>query len=131
MGISVDRTRWPLVAIRFVGTVDDATFKRYLSEYDVLLEQNKRYGILLDALDADAPTAKQRSLQATWMKEREARLRERCVGGAFAIGSPIIRGALTAILWLQPLPFPHAVFGTTSEAERWVRTRLRDADVEP
>ncbi len=123
--ITIDTARWPLVSIRFFGAADDATFGGYLAEYDRLLERNERYGILLDALESAAPSARQRSLQAAWMKERQGKLAERCVAGGFAIASPLVRGALTAILWLQPLPFPHSVHATVFDAENWVRSRMK------
>lgn len=124
--IAIDSARWPLVSIRMVGAADDATFGGYLAEYDGLLERKERYAIVIDALEAAPPSARQRSLQAAWMKDRQKKLAERCVGGGFAIGSPLVRGALTAILWVQPLPFPHSVHGSVRDAERWVRERLTE-----
>lgn len=43
------------------------------------------------------------------------------------IDSPIVRGALTAILWLSPLPQPHLVTASMAEAERWTLDKLRRA----
>ena len=56
--------------------------------------------------------------------EQHARIQLLCVGGAFVISSPIIRGALAAILWMQPLPWPHTVVGDVAAGERWARKKL-------
>ncbi|MBC7173876.1 MAG: hypothetical protein H5U40_15655, partial [Polyangiaceae bacterium] len=46
------------------------------------------------------------------------------VGYAFVISSSLVRGALTAILWLAPMPAPHRVVGTVGEGEAWLRGLL-------
>ena len=43
---------------------------------------------------------------------------------AFVIDSPIVRGALTAILWIQPLPYEHRIVGTRADANAWLRGQL-------
>jgi hypothetical protein len=129
MPFTVDGSRAPLIVVRFVGTVDDDAFERYLAEYAAVFDAKQRYAVVLDAMEAGVPTARQRARQAAWMGEHDATLRRLCVGGAFAIRSGLVRGALTAILWLQPLPFPYAVVGSVPEAELWARARLLDPSV--
>ena len=121
----MDTSAFPKVRIRFVGGVDDAAFRVSLDDTARLLARGQRYSIVLDATRAERPTAVQRKLQAEFVSANAATLKRLCVGGAFAIASPIVRGALQAILWVAPLPFEHVVFGTTQEAEAWVDARLR------
>lgn len=116
--ISVDTAAWPLVRVTYVGTVDDAHFERYLDAQAGLLERKEPYVIVFDARESGMPSAKQRQRMATFTRERQADISRRCRRGVFVISSPLIRGALTAILWLQPLPFPHDVVATIEEAER-------------
>ncbi|CAN5298581.1 hypothetical protein BH09MYX1_BH09MYX1_05970 [soil metagenome] len=126
MPIALDRSKWPVVIVRFVGTPSDEEFARYLAIYDELLAEKQRYGLVFDALAADVPTARRRAMQAKWIRDHSVQLAEYCLAGAFVIGSPLIRGALTAIFWIQPMPFPHVVCGKVEEGERWVRQCLTD-----
>ncbi|MBX3245637.1 MAG: hypothetical protein KF901_00500 [Myxococcales bacterium] len=115
---TVDSEAWPLVRVTYVGAVDDAAFERYLDEQAALLDRRAPYVILFDARRSGMPSAKQRQRMAEYMRDRNAEIARYCKKGVFVISSPLIRGALTAILWLQPLPFPHDVVATLDEAER-------------
>ena len=59
------------------------------------------------------------------MKHNDALLRTYSAGSAFVISSPLVRGGLTAILWLQALPSPFIVVATRPEAESWARAQLQ------
>lgn len=52
-------------------------------------------------------------------------MRAYSAGSAFAIDSPLVRGGLTAIAWLQSLPSPFIVVATLAEAEGWARNQLQ------
>ena len=69
-------------------------------------------------------------MQADQMRDDRVRLQAQCVGGAFVLGAPLVRGALTAIFWLQPLPFDHVVVPDEARAESWARARLARAGVQ-
>ena len=116
--ITVDPSDWPLARVTYDGVVDDEAFEAYLTSQTALLERRQPYVILFDARTAGMPSARQRQRMANNMKENEPELRRLCKRGVFVISSPVVRGALTAILWLQPLPFPHDVVSTLEEAER-------------
>lgn len=118
--ITIDVSDTPLVWLSYVGKVTDAEFEAYLAEYLEVLNRGQHYGCIFDASRAGVPSALQRRLQADWQRRHERRLKQLCVGGAFVIRSAPIRGALTAILWLQPLPFPHSVVSTPLAALEWV-----------
>ena len=47
--------------------------------------------------------------------------------GPRAQTSPLVRGVLTAIFWIQTLPNPYTIVGTLREAEAWAREQLRAA----
>lgn len=64
-----------------------------------------------------------RKLQADFMSENARLIRKLNMGTAFVMDSMLLRGALTAMMWLQPLPCPHFVCGEIEEAKRWVRGR--------
>ncbi|GAB4207499.1 MAG: hypothetical protein OHK0013_25190 [Sandaracinaceae bacterium] len=131
MPIHVDDTRHPLVVVTFEGDVTDAEFVRYLAEMESrVLVRRRLSATVFDATKAGATSARQRRMQAEWMEKNEEALARYSAGSAFVITSPLVRGTLTAILWLKPLPVPHVVVGTFAEAEQWCRDRLRARGVE-
>lgn len=125
--IDVDESRFPLVVVSFRGVVSDEKFDAYLASMTRRLRRQERYATLIDATQAGQIPALQRKKQAEWQRDHTELLRAYTVGTAFVLGSPIIRGFLTAILWLQPLPSPHHVATTLDEAERWATEQLRAA----
>jgi hypothetical protein len=122
--ITLDRSQFPLVIVRFRGEFAENEFETYLEQLHEVYAQKKRFALILDSIGGAAPTAKQRKLQADWIRERADLIREYNVGTAFVLDSVLLRGSLTAILWLQPLPCPHLVCAEISEAISWATTRL-------
>jgi len=121
---SWDYDDFPLVVLRYVGTISDASFDEYLRTYRALLDRNQPYAIILDAALAGAPNAAQRRAQAKFLEDNAPLTRRLCRGGAFVITSPMIRGALTAILWISEMPFESTVVGDIFTAARWTCGRL-------
>lgn len=127
---AIEQQRWPLVVVTYDGGIDDAAFEAHLSEYQSVLDRGQRYAAVFDATRAAVPPPRQRHLQAKFMDRHRATLARLCVGGGFAISSSLVRGAMTAILWLAPMPFEHVVVSTRGEAERWALERLRRAGLQ-
>lgn len=82
---------------------------------------------ILDARRAVRNPATQRKKQAEWIERHTEQLRKYSLGTAFIINSPLVRGVLTAILWVRPLPTQHTVVSTMEEAEAWVQQQLAAA----
>ncbi len=121
MPIVVEEEYLPVIRIQHLGATTDEDFARYLTTLHASL-YSPRAGKRLLVIDATecAPTpATQRRLQAQWMKEHADRIRRYTVGVAFVIPSGLIRGMLTAIFWIQPLPSPHEVCATLEQALAW------------
>jgi len=130
--INVSSTRFPLLVVDFIGRPNDTQFSCYLNAMDAhiarCLAEGKHSVVLVDTLNATSPvSASQRKMQAEWMEKSFARSKETMRGMVFVIDSMLVRGVLTAILWLQKMPCEHAVFGTRSEAEAWALDQLRGA----
>lgn len=125
----IDDSQMPLVRVTYDGEITDDEFRRHLDEYAALVRRGRRYGAVFDATRAARPSATQRRMMAEFINAREAELSRVCVGGAFVIDSPLIRGAMTAILWVASMPFPHTVVSSEAEALGWVRGRLAAAGV--
>jgi hypothetical protein len=124
-----DDSRYPLVVVTFLGGLTDEAFDEYLRQMSGLLTRRSKNVTLLDARDAESPSAKQRQKQAEWLKANREALKEYSLGTAFVISSAMVRGALTAILWMTPMPAAHAVVGTFDEGERWAYDQLMKAGV--
>jgi hypothetical protein len=108
--IVVSTERWPLVHVTFRGHTDGAIFERYLDDLTkaIRLHQGPR-AIIMDASECGYVSAAMRKRQAEWMRDNDAETRHFTAGIAFVLPSPLLRGTLTAILWVQPLNCPYAV----------------------
>lgn len=123
--------RGELLITTYYGAASDAQYEAHLEEMDALLEANlhdetRRWGVIVDATRWLKSTARQRQLHAEWMNRNEALMRGRTAGIAFVISSALVRGGLTAVLWLARLPCPYVVVETLDEAVSWCEQRLRE-----
>ena len=57
---------------------------------------------------------------------RSARL---CKGAVQVTQSALVRGAITAIQWVTPPPYPHTVVGTWPEALAWISRQAAAAQL--
>lgn len=121
----VDDSQWPLAVLRFDGVGSDDDFVAMLAGLDQLYARGRRFALVMDATRAGTPPASQRKLMADWLRANTHLIEQWCVGTAYVIRSPAVRGVLTAIFWLQPQPAPWEVFGLRRDAEGWARDRLR------
>ena len=125
--IDVDDRHWPLVIYRFNGVVTMSELEAYLKRQDEMLSRRELTMalVLTDKVKMwDTPVLKR---QAEWVKEHRDILRRYSLGVALVIQSPLVRGMLRAILWMQPMPQPHAVCSTSAEALEWLRGRAAAA----
>jgi hypothetical protein len=127
----IDESRHPLVLVTFDGALSEPEFDDYLRSMSRFIDRRTKNVTILDARKAKSPTATQRAKQAAWLKTNRVALQEYSCGSVFVIDSALVRGGLTAILWIAPMPVAHAVVATLEEAERWAFARLRAAGVSP
>ncbi len=108
--ISLSATHWPLIHIRFEGQADDPTIDDHLEALSRVahLHPGPRV-VLVDATKCGYVSAYARRRHAEWMRAHEDLIRTATLGVAFALDTPLVRGALTAILWLEPLSCPYVV----------------------
>ncbi len=91
-----------------------------------------RIAWVLDTTRVTKVTPIQRRLAAQHVDRVRYRMKEHLVGIAFVIHNDLVRGALTAISWLSPLPFPYATFKNLEDALPWARRQLMErAKLEP
>src|SRR5437868_3691747 len=127
--IHVDDRYWPLVLFRFSGHVSLKELDEYLARQDVLLGRHQMTGslVLSDNLKMWETAVLRR--QADWIKSNYDLLQRYSVGAALVLQSPLVRGMLKAILWIQPMPQPHLVCSNVDEGLRWLRSRFLAANV--
>jgi len=127
--IQVDMARFPIVIVRWQGTNTDAQMLAYLSTMTSIVQRPEPKVIVYDALTAQIPAPSQRRLQGEWMVTHQASMARWGAGTAFVFSSAVMRGALTAVLWLAPIPNGHFVTSTVEEALAWGEARLREAQL--
>lgn len=133
MPISINRDFLPLYVITHKDVVTEEEFEVYLNDVTRSMYEpsSSRRILIQDATDSEPASPKVRKRQAEWLKQHEARLAELTIATVFVIPSSFVRGVLTAILWLQPLPMPHHVCSTLEEALEWSEMRLAELGLAP
>jgi len=124
--VTFDDSRWPLRIIRFVGTLTPRQYEQYLETATASLRQREKYLCVADLSRGGLPTAEQRQRYVQWMQENEERIRERVLGMAFIVTSPIIQLSLSTMMHLKPLPVPYIVTAQEVEAVGWASARIEE-----
>jgi hypothetical protein len=128
--IETDVRSFPLMCVRMPNaTLSDEDVRTFVIEQRNVLLRRERHAVLADATHARAVTPLQRKLLAEWLEEAEPLNRAYTVCIAVVINNALIRGAMTAVLWLKTPASPTKVFGTVEEAATWVLAELRRAGV--
>jgi hypothetical protein len=107
--LQVDRSNLPMLRLRYVGEYTDAELLVFLRDLTSIFE-----------IPATPGSARQRKLQAEWIQTHEKALQEGFAAAAVVTDSAVIRGTVTAVFWIRPLPFPTHVTATVGAAERWL-----------
>lgn len=126
--LHVDQSQLPLLRLTYVGDFPDDELVRFLTVVSavVLKSPGRKVGII-DLSKATAGTAKQRKMQADWIRDHEKVLARDFAAAAIVTSSAVVRGAVTAVFWIRPLPLPTQILATVTAAEAWLvpyRARL-------
>jgi hypothetical protein len=124
--ITFDDRLWPLVIVRYVGTVTAGQYEACLEGQRVRLERGPCL-FLFDTSRADSRLADYRRRQVAWLTRNEALLHEAMSGAAFIITSPIIRLAASILHHVRPMPFPQIFVSQEAQALPWLAQRLRES----
>lgn len=123
----------PLLCLRAIGHPNDQELVESLQSIVGLLQDERqlqrRAVIILDLRKAGPLSAPQRRTASEWMKQNKELYKQSILAAVFIIDSPIIRGVLTALLWLSPIELPYEVVGSLDEAVRWAISRFDAARV--
>ncbi|HEX8822818.1 MAG TPA: STAS/SEC14 domain-containing protein [Archangium sp.] len=121
-----DDSRWPLLLVRLPGTLSAQGQEECLATLVDYLRRGKLL-LLMDLSRIGLVPLDQRWRQVEWFEKHEHLLRERVLGTALILTSPIVRLSISAILYFKPLPIPLATFNDQGSAEAWVAERLQEA----
>lgn len=126
--IQTDSTRWPLVMIRFLGEITEDEFDQYLRFLDFNVARTgaarAKIALLFDAREVGRVSPAIRRKQADWIRDNLDISRQNCAGFAYVLDSSMVRGMLTAILWLATMPADYTITATVREAEDWLKGQL-------
>lgn len=126
--VQIDSSRWPLVTVRFVGDLLEDEFDAYLRFLNANMERTERESqmtaIVFDSRQVGRVLPSIRAKMTRWIQSNTAQTRRTCAGFGFVIDSQLVRGLLTAVLWVVPIPAPHAVTSTVTEAEDFLTNEL-------
>ena len=123
-GIWMDTSAAPKIMGYSKGELSDEAIREFHASYEALLRTGKPFGLILDASSAGAPSASQRRAFADFGAQNKQALTKLCRGVAYVIESPVIRGALTAVFWINTPPYDYVVVPTLAAAEEWLAPRL-------
>ena len=119
---------WPLAVSTLGDDLSDTELETMFSEWDVAFARKERFVTLNDMRGLKSmPSARQRARVAEWTRSLEAAMVQYSLGYTNVSQSPLVRGALKAIDWLNPPKVPQAHFGTMTAACDWCIGRLRTA----
>jgi hypothetical protein len=121
----VERDTLPLLRLRYVGDFSDAELSGFFHELEAILALPTRKVCLFDLRAATPGSAEQRQLQGAWIKRHQQALAKGFAAAAIVTDSALIRGAITAVFWISPLPFPSHVAPSLRAAEEWLAPYLK------
>lgn len=124
--VDIDVRLWPVVIVTPPQVVmTDALVETFMRDWTELLRQRTDpYVCINDLSTAPAMPPAQRRKMTDWMNESQANLAAKCCGAAMVFDSLLMRGALTAMLWMFRPPYPTEVFKRREDAITWARELL-------
>ena len=128
-GITVDNSCWPIVGIIFGATVNDAELAKFIEDMDAVHARSQKFLCVNISLLNSSLTAAQRRTISEWTKRTLLVSRELCKGSVIYINSAIARGAVTAIYWFQPPPYPYTVVGDPAATAAALMRYVKDANL--
>lgn len=124
MSIHLDDSKFPLIVVTFSGSTSDADFETYLTDLTRVSMRDGPKAFLFDARAATSTPPSQRKRMAHWMMHDMTKARGGFACVAFVFSSAVVRGVLTAILWLAPMRLKHGIFAEIGEANQFCLTQI-------
>jgi hypothetical protein len=114
--IIIDKSRFPLVTHTMCEGYGREDLEHMFREYDRLLAGEQRYALVIHfPLSVQMLMAADRKLIADWWIPQRQRVAAMNIMYAIVLESPLLRGGLTALLWVIQPGNPHKVAATVEE----------------
>jgi hypothetical protein len=124
---------FPLLVAVAPSRYDADAVRRMDDAFEPYFQRGERYAVIsIQPTGSIAPGAAERKQMLDWLESPRVRhyAGELCVGAATIIHGPLMRGALTAVLWFWKPPFPMETVPTVARAVDYCVERLRSAGVQ-
>lgn len=121
VAFTLDSASFPRVKLTLRGALglrDAEAMTKAIQER--VFVRKEPYTLMVDATHAGVPDAEVRRHFAEFSAKNRAHTQRYCKGEAYVMPSALVRGALTAVMWLSPFEYPHKVFATVNEARAWL-----------
>jgi hypothetical protein len=127
--MELNESYFPVVTLDLVDD-HDPDVEWLLAQYDRILAAGRPYTMLGNALKVTRPMdANNRRRVSDWMRANTPRLKQTCVGSAMVFQSALVRGAMTALQWVAPMPMPVTYPASMEVAASWCLKQLETARV--
>jgi hypothetical protein len=122
--LRIEQDQLPLLQLAYVGDYSDDELSEFLRVLEGVLQLPGRKACIIDLRKSTAGSAKHRKVQGEWIRDHEAQLARDFTAAAIVTDSAVIRGTVTAVFWIRPLPFPTKLCATIEDAQRWLAPYL-------
>jgi hypothetical protein len=112
----MDESNFPVIFTAFRGPVQIAAWDTFYGRLDRLCTERRRFSTIVDISQGAVPSASERKHIAQGLASRHLAFERYCAGSAVVITKPLIRGAMTAVLWIQPVSYPYQIVATIDAA---------------
>jgi hypothetical protein len=121
-----DDSRWPLLVLRLPGTLSMSQFEACLAGLEHHLRRGERFALIVDLRRVTLVPLDQRWRQVEWFETQDQLVRDWLIGSANIVTSPLVRLAVSAILYFKRAPVPLTFVADEREAEAWIRSRIEE-----
>ncbi len=116
---------WPILIRRASASLTTLEWQKELDWAAELYRTKKEpYALVVDARSGRRPNSAERNMMREFAEKHDAHIRQYCRGTALVFKSDLVRGALTALLWLRKPASQTKVFTDFDEAMAWARKQL-------
>lgn len=124
--IELDMTEWPLAKVVLPSEpVSTEELLRFVQTQRDMLAREELHGLICDARRTIVMPPNQRRIFGEWLVEAEEATAKYTVRLGIVFSNPLIRGAMTAVMWIKKPACETKVFATWGEARAWVEDGLR------
>ncbi|MCA9575288.1 MAG: hypothetical protein R3B40_12140 [Polyangiales bacterium] len=118
---NLDLALWPIVILTVREGAREADFNHLFQRYErEVFTRHERYVSITNLSMMDGvPNAHDRKQLAEWMGRHADYVGKWALGNSTVIRSAVVRGALTALYWVQKAPTAQTSHGTLREAVEW------------